>query len=104
MIDLTVESPLSIAEAAARVPSFRPGKKTHVATIFRWIQHGVRGVKLEAVRLGGRWVTSAEALQRFAEACSAASAPDAAPPARPIPAARRLSAERADRELAEMGI
>ncbi len=46
MIDLTAESPISLAEAADRVPYFRPGKKTHVATIFRWIQHGVRGVKL----------------------------------------------------------
>jgi hypothetical protein len=96
--------PSRLAEAAARVPSFRPGKKTHVATIFRWIQHGVRGVKLEAVRLGGRWVTSVEALQRFAEACSASPAPDASPSHRPTSATHRRAAERADRELARLGV
>jgi hypothetical protein len=83
------------------VPSFRPGKKTHVATIFRWAQHGVRGVRLESVRFGGRLVTSVEALSRFVEALS--TAPGDAPAPSPASAARRR-AEAAARELDRIGI
>ena len=35
-------------------------------TIIGWIRHGVRGVRLEAVRYGWKWQTSHEALARFA--------------------------------------
>jgi hypothetical protein len=104
MIDLTVESPISLAEAATKVPSFRVGKKTHVATIHRWIQHGVRGVKLEAARLGGRWVTSDEALQRFAEALTTTLPTGAPPPPRTTSATRRRAADQAERELNRIGI
>jgi hypothetical protein len=37
-------------------------------TLHAWIKRGVRGVRLEAVRVGGQWRTSAEALQRFYDA------------------------------------
>lgn len=30
-----------------------------------WVRDGARGVRLEAVRVGGRWHTSAQALRRF---------------------------------------
>jgi hypothetical protein len=31
----------------------------------RWLIHGVRGVRLEGLRRGGRWFTSAQAVRRF---------------------------------------
>ena len=31
----------------------------------RYIRHGIRGVRLEGVRLGGRWITTLEAIDRF---------------------------------------
>jgi hypothetical protein len=72
MLDLKTETPIPLAEAAALIPPARGGKKTHLSTLLRWIVKGVRSpigetVRLEAIRLGGRWMTSREALQRFAE-------------------------------------
>ena len=72
MLDLTAEKPIPLAAATALVPPARQGKKTHFQTVLRWVIHGSKGpsgsrIRLEAVRLGGRWMTSREALQRFAE-------------------------------------
>ena len=36
-----------------------------ICTRWRWCLHGVRGVRLESVRVGGRRYTSAEAVGRF---------------------------------------
>jgi hypothetical protein len=66
MFDLTQESPISF-EVAAQVVN------AHFTTVFRWASLGSKDpsgkrVKLEAIRLGGRWVTSRESLRRFSEA------------------------------------
>ncbi|MBV8232948.1 MAG: DUF1580 domain-containing protein [Planctomycetaceae bacterium] len=68
MIDLKTEKPLSLAQAARGVPPTRQDKPVHVSTLTRWILRGVHGVRLEAARLGGRWVTSEEAICRFSAA------------------------------------
>jgi hypothetical protein len=108
MIDLTAETIIPLKTACTRVPPARDGKRTHLATILRWIMNGARGpngerVKLEAVRLGGRWMTSHEALQRFAERLTPATAET--PMATPrTPTARRRAAERAGQELEKLGI
>ncbi len=65
MIDLQNEHLISFAQAAKQLPG-RNGKRTHVSTLHRWAQKGIRGNRLEAVRVGGRWLTSSEAVQRFA--------------------------------------
>ena len=72
MLDLSSETPLPLAAAARLVPPGRNGKQTHLSTLLRWIMRGSKSpsgevVRLEAVRLGGRWVTSREAIQRFAD-------------------------------------
>jgi hypothetical protein len=63
------EQVLSFPEAARRVPSFRQDKPTNTLTIHRWATIGIKTpqgiIKLEAVRLGGRWLTSVEAINRF---------------------------------------
>lgn len=65
MIDLKTESLISLHEAARSLPSNRAGKSVNLSTVFRWIQKGVTTqngrVRLEAIRLGGRWLTSWEA-------------------------------------------
>jgi excisionase family DNA binding protein len=60
VIDLAAETLLTFEEA---------GKKLQVsaATLYRWITHGSSGVRLEAAKLGGRWRTSEEAIQRFSD-------------------------------------
>src|SRR5437773_9620588 len=67
-IDLINEHVVTLADLARRLPSRRNGRPTHVGTIHRWRLRGLRGVKLAAARLGGTWVTSLEAYQRFCDA------------------------------------
>lgn len=61
---------LSMVQAAKKIPSFRGGRPTSPATLSRWVSDGVRlptgeTVRMEAERVGGRWVTSTAALARF---------------------------------------
>jgi hypothetical protein len=67
----------------------------------RWILKGTRGIHLEATRLGGKWITSAEALQRFADKLAAAQSVVAQPQSRQ---SRGAAAERAERELDQLGL
>jgi hypothetical protein len=60
MIDIANEHLRPLSKASAEVPG-RP----HTSTVVRWARHGVRGVKLESVAIGGRRFTSAEAVARF---------------------------------------
>lgn len=98
-IDLQTETVFTFAEAAKRLPKRRQGRPVHVATIHRWAKAGVRGVRLESLRLGGGLVTSAEALQRFAERLTG---PDAGPV---VKTSRQceLAARRAEAELEAQG-
>ncbi|MBI3467951.1 MAG: DUF1580 domain-containing protein [Planctomycetes bacterium] len=102
MIDLSAETVVSLTEATSFLPRRRRGKKPHVATLYRWAQHGVRCVRLETIQVGGTLCTSREALQRF---CERLSNPEAAgSPTLRSPAARERAIERAGRELSEIGI
>jgi hypothetical protein len=106
MIDLKTEQLLSLCEAARRLPPGRRGRPVHFSCVLRWIMDGVRTphgkVQLEAIRMGGRWITSVEALERFA----AAQTPDLTerPQLPRTPAARRRASERAAAELERFGI
>lgn len=98
------------AEAAATLPAVR-GKRIHVSTLWRWATKGVRGVKLEAVRLGSRWMTSSEALERFAQQIADRTRADLAADAdadlvSPVTdkAIRDLEIERAERSCDRAGI
>jgi hypothetical protein len=77
---------LSMAEAAAKIPSFRGGRPTAATTIGRWATDGVRlrggrSLRLESARIGGRLVTTGPALRRFiaAQARGGADEKEAAP-------------------------
>jgi|SRR6266404_695651 len=103
MIDVNAEELISLSEALRILPPGRCNKRPHLSTILRWILTGVDGVRLEACRLGGRWLTSRQEIQRFVERLT----PDLAdcPPAAPrAPAARRRASERAARELKRIGV
>ena len=73
MIDLQRERLFSLSEAARLRPPGRRGRPTHTSMLYRWITRGLRGHRLEAIRLGGQLYTSAEALQRFADRLTAAT-------------------------------
>jgi hypothetical protein len=107
-LDLTREQGIPLAAACSLVPPGRNGKRTHLSTILRWILKGAKTptgerVRLEALRLGGRWVTTREAIQRFAETLTPRlDAPPA--PALRTPTARAKAAERAGKALDKIGI
>lgn len=72
MIDIRSENLSSLGELSKLVPPGRNGKRTHLSTLIRWITRGVRSpdgrvVRLEALRIAGRWGSTPEALQRFFE-------------------------------------
>jgi hypothetical protein len=95
------ESTLTIGEAA-------PIARTSFCSLWRWILRGVPGpegrrVRLEAVRCGGKWLTSKEALQRFIEAITPRFDTDATTAPRTMTQRQRASALAAKR-LADAGI
>lgn len=100
MIDIATETIITLEDAAKRLVVSR-------FTVSRWVTNGSRGIKLEAIRVGGRWRTSVEALQRFAEAQTPCQEPTASRSGPPVPSVRsekqRLRrAEAVDRQLDEM--
>jgi hypothetical protein len=64
-IDPLTEQTIPLAEAARRLPRLRAGRPVSPTTLWRWAAHGLRGVRLEVVRVGGTTCTSVEALRRF---------------------------------------
>jgi hypothetical protein len=96
-IDINRERLLTISAAAVSL-QHRP----HVATVWRWVQSGCRGVKLETVLIGGRRYTSKEALERFIERTTAAANGDVIPVR--TAKQRQKAIEVAERELAAAGI
>jgi Protein of unknown function (DUF1580) len=109
MLDLTTETPIPLAEAYRLVPPGRNGKRTHLSTLLRWILTGAKHpttgerIRLEALRIGSRWLTSRQALQRFAERLTP-SVVDAPPVAPRTSGKRRRAADRAGEELDKIGI
>lgn len=71
-IDIKSETLLTLSQAARILPSSRLGRPVTLSCVLRWVLRGLKVpggnvVRLEAIRLGGKWITSQEALQRFAD-------------------------------------
>jgi hypothetical protein len=64
MSGILEETLLSLPDACSAFP----GRKVSRATLHRWRLSGVRGVVLETVMIGGRRLTSLEAIKRFLDA------------------------------------
>lgn len=81
--------------------AFRDGRRKSLATLHRWRLHGVRGVRLETLLIGGIRYTSLEAIDRFIQAQNA----DVSPAAQVITVSkRRRQAEAAQTELKKIGV
>src|SRR5262249_3804223 len=107
-IDLRNETTLSLTAAARMLPPGRRGRPVTLSCVLRWILDGVKlpsgeVVRLEASRLGGRWITSVEALERFAERQTPRLDEDHAP-GPGSPTKRQRASERAAKELERVGI
>lgn len=106
MIDIANEKTVSLKDAASSLPTGRLGRPVGLSTIFRWIFDGVRTpngiVRLEALKLGGRYITSIEALQRFADAQTPElDGREAAPRS---PTRRAQAAKKAGEQLSKIGV
>ena len=105
MIDLAFETLVPVSDAGKLniLPAKPNGKRVHKATVCRWAKHGLGGVRLETVRVGGSRYTSAEALLRFFQRLSedrpAAAQPPAAPPAAGTPTPDRLTGRMSSLEV-----
>jgi len=105
---------LSVAEAARRVPG---NNRPHA--VWRWARKGLKArsgeiVKLRHVRVGGRLMIPADALEEFHQALAAADAPHfdkpadtPRPPQAPSPrtvAERNQAVEESEQKLAQWGV
>jgi hypothetical protein len=66
VIDLGSEQLVPLHDVPKLLPPRKNGKRVHISAVYRWVQRGVRGIRLEILRVGGTTYTSREALQRFA--------------------------------------
>src|SRR4051794_16292033 len=70
MISVGTEQLLTLAQLAKRPPRRRNGRPVHPSTMHRWRHPGIRGIRLECIKVGGAWHTSVEAFQRFCDRLS----------------------------------
>jgi hypothetical protein len=98
-IDAKAETIISFSDARSAFPGI--DRRLSLATLHRWRLHGIRGIKLETILIGGLRYTSREAITRFVASQNA----DEAPAAPVITASqRRKQSEAARTELEKMGI
>src|SRR3954469_461769 len=104
-INLTREKLITLSQASRWIGKGRAGRPLHQLTVLRWILDGVRTktgetVRLEGCRLGSRWLTSIEALQRFSNRLTPNF--DDTPSLRTQTQSSR-AAERAKKQLEDLG-
>jgi hypothetical protein len=92
-----------IVRAAKWLPARRGDRPTHASCLFRWAKHGLRGVRLETLRVGGTLCTSREALERFFARLAEKGNPKAAALCTPVPAPSQPDSRR-QREIAEAAV
>ena len=72
--------------------------RVHSSTVFRWVKRGLRGKKLETIKIGGVTCTSENALRRF---FNSLSSENTLAVKKPIATTRK---SRVEKELFEFGI
>ncbi len=96
MIDAMSDDVMPLSAAARLVPSTRGGR-VNPSTVWRWATRGIRGVRLETVKVGGAAMTSKAALNRFFAKLSDAPVVD-------DPTPEPVRARRAQAALAARGV
>jgi hypothetical protein len=101
--EILAGSGLNLGQAPRCFPPYRESRPVNPSTVFRWIMYGVHlrdgtRLRLEACRVGGRWLTSREAIKRFIDRQTPNIDTDRAP-CTSGPTQRTKRAERAGKEL-----
>lgn len=105
LLPLNGEKLISLSTVGEMFPGHRGNAHINASTVFRWVNRGVRlpngdRLRLEAVKVGVRWLSSAEAVSRFVRALTAGGTLiDEASVRIESPAARTQAARVASREL-----
>jgi len=98
MIDLSTETPFTLDEARRFDVFTRTGRLPSTTTMYRWINSGCRGVRLETVVILGRRYTTDAAVLRFIARLSGGNVRE------PSPRQRQRDIERAERDLKALGV
>jgi hypothetical protein len=102
MLSISDDNLIPLSQVPRLFPPRANGKTVHISAVYRWAQRGVRGVRLETLKVGGTSYTSMDAVQRFAEELTRASRPTSGELNEPAPSrahAVRSSASRLEFEL-----
>jgi hypothetical protein len=100
-INILAETVVSFNDLVSRILPGNGGKRVHIGTPHRWRTQGLRGVRLEAIKVGGRWCTSLQALERFFDVLSRGASPPTPTQAGDTPAT--VSSAESLRKLQEEG-
>jgi hypothetical protein len=108
VISVASDQLVTLAQLAKRIPRRRNNKAVHPSTVHRWRRPGIRGVRLECIRIGGAWHTTFRAFQEFCEHLSAED-PNCRPQETPV---KNETAEKeqtrhheiVERELEQFGV
>ena len=65
MIDVGSEPLITLSQLARLLPRRRKDRPTAPSTVHRWRAPGLRGVRLECIRVGGAWCTTLKAFEDF---------------------------------------
>ncbi len=112
MAEIATGDALTLSAAGKMFPGHRgEGGTVNPSTVYRWVTGGTptpdgRVVKLEAVRVGSRWLTSRAAVARFVTALTDAATPATDPDRKPLPRTTSVSkaaSQRADEALKRRG-
>lgn len=100
---------LPLSQLCQRVPRTRKNRPATLSCLLRWVIAGAPGlngerVKLEAARLGGRWISSPGALRRFILRQTPAADGAADRPGARTAAKRRRASDTAGEKLEKLGV
>lgn len=96
----------SLSDVRSRFPGARNNAVLHLATMIRWCTRGIRQpdgsrVRLRAIRVGSRWLTTSEWVDEFIAVLTTAHCPNQEVPVLRSPTQRNKASEAAAKELAE---
>jgi hypothetical protein len=99
--DLTAKSALTLTEAATVIGA-HTGRRPSSSTLWRWSLRGVRGKRLEVIRVGGTLYTTRASVVEFLNDYPSAPPERRDPPGRPAKqtVASQVAAEQRGRERA----
>jgi hypothetical protein len=100
VLDHRSEQLIPLSQVPDHLPRTNAGNRPHPATIYRWVSRGIRGTKLETIRIGGRRLTSVEAIDRFIECTSRRKEANPKPELSPVNHRKRV--EKASRRVKEI--